>query len=65
MNKLVFNPRLVEAKILGIIIKIIKGFFAPPGNFTGRVLRNAAAFTWEPVLAASGYRIYRDNEFLY
>ena len=30
MSKLVFNPRLVEAKILGIIIKIIKGFFAPP-----------------------------------
>jgi hypothetical protein len=30
MNKLVFNPRLVEAKILGIIIKVIKGFFAPP-----------------------------------
>ena len=45
-------------------IQCAKGFFAPPGNFTGRVLRNNAAFTWEPVLAASGYRIYRDNELI-
>ena len=45
-------------------IQCAKGFFAPPGNFTGRVLRNNAAFTWEPVLAASGYRIYRDGELI-
>ena len=45
-------------------IQCAKGFFAPPGNFTGRVLRNYAAFTWEPVLAASGYRIYRDGELV-
>ncbi len=45
-------------------IQCQKGYFAPPGNFVGRVLRNYAAFTWEPVLAASGYRIYRDNELI-
>ena len=42
-----------------------KGYFAPPGNFTGRVLRNYTAFNWEPVLAASGYRLYRDNELIF
>ena len=45
-------------------IKCGKGYFAPPGNFTGRVLRNNIAFNWEPVLAASGYRLYRDNELI-
>ncbi len=46
-------------------IQCAKGYFAPPGNFTGRVLRNYAAFTWEPVLAASGYRIYRNGELIF
>ncbi len=45
-------------------IQCAKGYFAPPGNFFGRVLRNYVAFTWEPVLAASGYRIYRDGELI-
>ena len=45
-------------------IQCAKAYFAPPGNFTGRVLRNYAAFTWEPVLAASGYRIYRNGELI-
>ncbi|MFL2983422.1 MAG: caspase family protein [Candidatus Neomarinimicrobiota bacterium] len=45
-------------------IQCAKGYFAPPGNFFGKVLRNYVAFTWEPVLAASGYRIYRDNELI-
>ena len=46
-------------------IQCQKGYFAPPGNFTGRVLRNFAAFTWEPVLAATGYRIYRNGELIF
>ena len=46
-------------------IQCQKGYFAPPGNFTGRVLRNYAAFTWEPVLAATGYRIYRNGELIF
>ncbi|MBI89260.1 MAG: hypothetical protein CMG60_04160 [Candidatus Marinimicrobia bacterium] len=45
-------------------IQCQKGYFAPPGNFIGRVLRNYAAFTWEPIIAASGYRIYRDGELI-
>ena len=34
MNKLVFNPRLVEAKILGIIIKITNGLRIPPDKYS-------------------------------
>ena len=45
-------------------IQCAKGYYAPPANFVGRVLRNYAAFNWEPVLGASGYRIYRDGELI-
>ena len=42
-----------------------KGFFAPPVNFNGKILRNTVSFAWEPVLAASGYRIYRDDKLIF
>ena len=42
-----------------------KGYFAPPGNFTGKVLKNSISFNWESVLAASGYRLYRDDELIF
>ncbi len=46
-------------------IQCAKGYFAPPGNFTGKIMRNSTSFTWESVLGASGYRLYRDNELIF
>ena len=42
-----------------------KGFFAPPSNFTVKVLKNSTSLSWEPVTGASGYRLYRENKIIF
>jgi fibronectin type 3 domain-containing protein len=46
-------------------IKCGRGYFAPPGNFGGEVIRNEVFLSWTSILGVSGYRLFRDGELVH
>jgi fibronectin type 3 domain-containing protein len=45
--------------------KCDRGLFAPPGNFSGKVIRNEVTLSWTVTMGATGFRIYRDGKLFH